>query len=573
MVEVLPGLRRVFWVSLFFSLLIELLKLAPPFLLKEAIDVLLVPDAQFVWLLVILGGVLLASMAVTLVEERFSVYSVNATFKIEVTLLRRLHQKLVSLGMRFHENHPSGELEHTVKQGARQFRELVWFFQERFVGAALQIALTCGVLLLVDPGCGLIYIAFMPLVIWMVQRNSSRLQPFRRRYHEAFRQSSWTLSQSLRNVRTVKDFVQEDAEMATYQSQLGHYESLAAERQSFERTGARGTDFLLNVARVALLSYAVFRVHQGAISPGTLVLFMTLSEKVVASLFRLGRLYDYLGDARMAVLQMLDLFKHHPDFADTPGSKAVAKLDGTIDFRNVSFVYDGTARAALQAVDLHVPARSTVALVGRSGAGKTTVVKMLLRHYDVTDGAVQVDGMDIRGLRIGDYRRNIAVVSQDVEIFDRTIRENIAYGDREADDAEVIQAARSAYAHEFIERLPQGYDTRVGERGFKLSGGQRQRIGIARALLLKPSILIFDEATSSLDTESERLIQQALTELGEEHTLVIVAHRLSTIRNADWVVVLDDGQVVEADTHDNLMNQQGAFRYMQALQSEGALRA
>ena len=573
MVEVLPDLRRVFWNSLLLSLLIELLKLAPPFLLKLAIDVLLLPNSQFVWLLVILGGVLAASMAVTLVEERFVTYTVRNTFRIEVELLKRLHEKLMSLGMRFHENHPSGELEHTVKQGARQFRELVWFFQERFIGAALQIVLTCGVLLTIDPGSGLIYITFMPLVMWLVQRNSARLQPYRRRYHEAFRHSSWTLSQSLRNVRTVKDFVQEGAEIGTYNGQLDQYEAMAAERQAFERHGDRAADFLLNIARVSLLAYAVYRVHQGAISAGTLVLFMTLSEKVVASLFRLGRLYNYLGDARWAVLQMLDLFRHEPDFVDSPDARSVGKLEGAIDLSNVSFAYGEAKERALKNVDLHVPARSTVALVGRSGAGKTTIVKLLLRHYDVTEGEVKVDGLNIQDYRIADYRRNIAVVSQDVEIFDRSVRQNIAYGHPGVDHAEVVRAAKSAYAHEFIERLPEGYETRVGERGFKLSGGQRQRIGIARALLLKPSILIFDEATSSLDTESEQLIQRALTDLGTEHTLVIVAHRLSTIRNADWVVVLDDGGVVEADTHDNLMEQPGVFRYMQTLQNEGGLRA
>ncbi len=573
MLEALPRLRCIFWVSFVFSLVIELLKLAPPFLLKSAIDALILPESSFLWLMVILGAVLVASMVVTLVEERYMTYTVRTAFDIEVDLLQRLHAKLMSLGMRFHEDHPSGELEHTVKQGARQFRELVWFFQERFIGALIQIALTCGVLLMIDVGSGLIYVAFMPAVVWLVHRNSARLQPFRRRYHEAFRHASWTLSQSLRNIRTVKDFVQEDTEISTYQGQLRTYQHLAADRQKFERSGARRTDVLLNVARVSLLAYAVYRVHQGAISPGTLVLFMTLSEKVVASLFRLGRLYDYLGDARLAVLQMLDLFTHEPDFVDTTESKPVDKLEGVIDFCSVSFAYQSEGRRALSNIDLHVPARTTVALVGRSGAGKTTIVKLLLRHYDVSEGALKVDGVDIRDYRVHDYRQNIAVVSQDVEVFDRTVRDNIIYGRPDVDQADVLQAARSAYAHEFIERLPQGYDTRVGERGFKLSGGQRQRIGIARALLAKPSILIFDEATSSLDTESEQLIQRALAELGQSHTLVIVAHRLSTIRNADWVAVLDDGRIVESDTHDALMNQRGVFQYMQTLQSEGALRA
>lgn len=572
MVAILPRLKRVFWISILFSLVIELIKLAPPFLLKLAIDFLLLPESRFTTLLTILGGVLASSMLITLVEERFMRYSLANAFDIEVTLLKRLHRKLLSLGMRFHEEHPSGELEHTVKQGARQFRELVWFFQERFIGAFLQIILTCVVLLTIDPGSGLIYVIFMPLVIWLVHRNSARIQPFRKRYHDAFRRSSWTLSQSLRNIRTVQDFVQEPREIETYEHQLEAYRGLAAERDDFERHGARGQDLVLNVARISLLTYAVYRVAEGAISPGTLVLFMTLSEKVVSSLFRLGRLYYYLGDARVAVLQMLDLFTHEPDFEDSEASKATARLHGQIDFEGVSFTYQ-EGSPVLKDINVHVPARSTVALVGRSGAGKSTLVKLLLRHYDVTGGALKVDGTDIRSFVTADYRRNIAVVSQDVEIFDRTVRENICYGIDAVGEQEMLSASRLAYAHDFVSGLPDGYETRVGERGFKLSGGQRQRIGIARALLLKPAILVFDEATSSLVTESEQLIQKALARIGEDHTLVVVAHRLSTIRSADWVVVLHDGQVIESDTHDNLMRQQGAFHFMHALQTEGALRA
>ena len=573
MLEVLPSLRRVFWVAVMYALLIEIFKLTPPYLLKLAIDHLLGPQASLATLMFLLGGVLVVSMLVTLLEERSTRYSVSTSFEIEVTLLQRVHAKLMSLGMRFHEGHPSGELEHTAKQGARQFRELVWFFQDRFIGAFMQISLTCAVLLTVDPGSGLIYIAFMPAAIWMVNYSSAKLQPYRQRYHSAFRKSSWTLSQTLRNIRTVKDFVQEEREAATYQRELESYRALADERMAYEHINARSKDILLNVARVSLLSYAVYRVYSGAITAGTLVLFVTLSEKVVASIFRLGRLYDYLGDSRLAVLQMLDLFQFEPDFTDSESSKPVRRLEGKIEFSGVRFAYSDEHAPVLRDVDLSIPARSTVALVGRSGAGKTTLIKLLLRHYDVSAGVLKVDDEDIRNYRIADYRRNIAVVSQDVEIFDRTVRENITYGLQDVTDEELFYATRSAYAHEFIQKLPEGYDTRVGERGFKLSGGQRQRIGIARALVLKPAILIFDEATASLDTESEQLIQKALSELVDHHTLVIVAHRLSTIRNADWVVVLDNGAVLESGTHDQLMEQKGAFRYMQTLQNEGALRA
>lgn len=573
MLEHMPTLKRVFGISLAYALAIEVLKLVPPYLLKLVIDHLLAPDPGFNILWILLAGVFLASAFVTALEARFMLYSVSNSFAMEVSLLERLHKKLMSLDISFHESNPSGEIEHTVKQGARQFRELVWFFLERFLGAFLQILLTCGVLLSIDQGSGLIYLIFMPLVIWLVHQGSVRLQPYRKKYHAAFKQASWTFSQSLRNVRTVKDFVQEGTESNTFQTQLHEYKKLADQRMSFERSGAWGQDTVLNLARVSLISYAVYRVHSGYISAGTLVLFITLSEKVVSSLFRLGRLYDYLGDARMIVEQMLDIFAYEPNIVDNKKAASVSNLQGDIRLKNVSFSYSSHGNSVVENISLHIPARSTVALVGRSGAGKTTLVKLLLRHYDVTQGILEVDGTGIKDFRVADYRKNIAVVSQDVEVFDRTIRENICYGLPEVEDEAVKQAAMSAYAHDFIMSLPEGYSTRVGERGFKLSGGQRQRIGIARALLLKPAILIFDEATSSLDSESEQLIQRALSRLGQQHTLVIIAHRLSTIRSADQVVVLDEGKVIEAGTHDALMKQKGAFSYMQTLQSEGMIRA
>ena len=573
MLEHMPVLKHVLWVSLVYAFGIEILKLIPPYLLKLVIDHLLVPDPGFNVLWGLLAGVFFASAFVTFLEARFMLYSISNSFGMEVSLLERLHKKLMCLDISFHESHPSGEIEHIVKQGARQFRELVWFFQERFLGAFLQIILTCGVLLSIDYGSGLIYLVFMPMVIWLVHQGSVRLQPYRKKYHAAFKQASWTLSQGLRNVRTVKDFVQEDTESTTFKKQLSEYKHLADQRMSFERSGAWGQDTVLNLARVSLISYAVYRVHTGYISAGTLVLFITLSEKVVASLFRLGRLYDYLGDARMIVGQMLDLFAYEPKIVNLNDQVVTPKLQGGIRLRRVCFGYSAHENPVLKDIDLYVPARSTVALVGRSGAGKTTLIKLLLRHYDVTGGVLEVDDTDIKNFKVAEYRRNIAVVSQDVEIFDRTIHENICYGLPDVDEETVIQAAKSAYAHDFIRDLPDGYDTRVGERGFKLSGGQRQRIGIARALLLKPAILIFDEATSSLDSESEQLIQQALSQLGQQHTLVIVAHRLSTIRGADQVVVLEDGRIIESGTHEALMKQQGAFSHMQALQSEGMLRA
>jgi ABC-type multidrug transport system fused ATPase/permease subunit len=303
---------------------------------------------------------------------------------------------------------------------------------------------------------------------------------------------------------------------------------------------------------------------------GTLVFFATLSEKVVASLYRLGRLYSHLGDSMEAIRQFTELFQEESDIVDLPDAMPCSRLEGKLEFSNVSFSYNA-GKNALSGVNLVIQPRRVLALVGRSGSGKTTIAKLICRHYDVTAGAILADGTDIRKFKIADYRRQIAVVSQDIEIFDADLWSNIAYG-IDATKEQIQEAARVANAEEFIRALPDGYDTRVGERGVKLSGGQRQRVGIARALIMKPAVMIFDEATSSLDTESERLIQDSLRKIMREQTMIIIAHRFSTLEFADMVVVLEDGRIIESGPPRELLHSEGVFARMRKLQELGEIR-
>lgn len=569
--SLLPQIKKLLLQAVLFSLTIECLKLVPPYLMKIAVDLLIEPEIILSQVFYYIGGVLVVSLLITLFEDRYILFSARNIFDIETSILRKGHDKLLQLGLKYHESHPSGDLVHLMNKGSGRLADLVWFIQDQFLGAFLQIIVTSILLLWVHFWTGMVFMFFMPIVIFLVHRSGKRVQPYRKAYHEKFREATWEMNQSLLNVRTVKDYVQEARERKRYDALLDKYLKLADIRIREEVKDTRNRDFLLGVARFSVLFYAVYMVYVGEMTPGTFVLFATLSEKVVSSLYRLGRLYSHLGDSMESINQFSDLFEEQADIFDAERARDCPKLEGKVVFEKVDFSYlEGIP--ALQDIDIEIPPKKVAAFVGRSGAGKSTMIKLLSRHYDVTAGSIKVDGTDIREFKVDQFRRKIAVVSQDIEIFDATVLRNIAYG-TSASIEEVERAARAAYAHEFIEKLPKGYETRVGERGVKLSGGQKQRIGIARALVMQPAVLIFDEATSSLDTESERLIQQALWDISSRQTIIIIAHRLSTIENADKIVVFHQGRVVEVGNYTELIKQDGLFKRMTDLQALGELRA
>ncbi|MEY4577579.1 MAG: hypothetical protein RL701_2282 [Pseudomonadota bacterium] len=569
--QLVPNLRNTLLRGLAFASAIECCKIVPPYLLKTVIDWLGSKSAPLAQVLAGVAGILVISFITTFIEDRYSAFVVASSFRVETDILRKGHAHLLGLGLAYHEDHPSGDLMQLLNKGSSRLRELLWFTMEQFLGASLQIVFTSIVLLFVHVGCSLAFIAFLPLVLYQVHHSGKKVQPYREQYHNVFRQASWQMNQSLLNVRTVMDYVQEPREIAKLGGILDRYLVLADERNRVDNDAHSLRDWMLSAARFTVLFYAVYLVFRGSMSTGSLFLFATLSEKVVASLFRLDRLYSYLGDSMESAQQLAKVFAARPSIVDRAAAQPCAELDGDIEFREVEFAYQA-GRPVLHELSLSIPARSVIAVVGRSGGGKTTLIKLLSRHYDVTQGSIHVDGVDIRDYRVADYRRQVAVVSQDIQLFDNSIASNIAYG-RDADLADIRAAAQLANAAEFIEQLPQGYDTRVGERGLKLSGGQRQRIGIARALLMRPAVLVFDEATSSLDTESERSIQEALSRIAGRHTMILIAHRLSTIETADRIIVVEDGRIVETGSPAVLAKQEGIFARMRALQALGDLRA
>lgn len=566
----IPGINRMLVRALVFCLVLEAIKIVPPYLIKLIVDNLItpLPDLQIIYLLT--GGIFLASFVNTGIELIYNKIYIKDVRKAEITLLKKAQKKLLELDLTFHEKHPSGELFHQLNKGAQQLVELLWFIHDQFMGATLQIILTSLVIMHENLIAGTIFLVFMPIVLVMLHRFGIKIQPYRKSYHKVFRESSWKLNQSLINVRTVKDYAQETKEAQNYGQGLDEYMRLSDLRNEYEFKDSAIRDVLLNFGRIAVISYVIYLVFKGSVSAGSLFLIATLSEKVIASLFRLGRLYNFLGDAVETIKELVDILLNQPKIKDQNSSSPLKIEAGEIEFKAVDFDYPNGTRA-LTSINFLAPAKKIIAIVGKSGSGKSSLVKLLFHHYDTTGGNILVDGQDIKKYSLKNLRKSLAIVSQDIEVFDLSIAENISYG-VETSETEIIAAARLANAHEFIEKLPEQYATRIGERGIRLSGGQRQRLGIARALLTKPKILVFDEATSSLDSESEKLIQIALKNIAGQQTMLVIAHRLSTIKNADIVIVLDQGKIVESGPYTELAKNQGWFAKMVELQNIGQLR-
>ena len=373
------------------------------------------------------------------------------------------------------------------------------------------------------------------------------------------------LQEVISGARVIRSFARESFEFKRFEKE--NKNNFDAAMKATKLTAIMGpmVEFSAAIAVVVILWYGGYSVVQGYITAGSLIAFLIYAINLANPVKRLTQVYGNIQKALAAGDRVIDILETQPHVKELPTAKTMDHVKGEVHFDNVQFSYDAE-NLALKGVTLHVKPGQTVAIVGPSGAGKSTIANLLPRFYDVTGGSIRIDGMDIREATFTSLRENIGLVPQDTMLFNASVRDNILYGRLNATDEEVLAAAKAANAIEFIEKLPQGFDTMVGERGNSLSGGQRQRIAIARAILKNPSILILDEATSALDTESEKIVQEALERLMKGRTALVIAHRLSTVQHADHIVVLQQGSVVEEGTHDELLALQGLYSHLYTVQ-------
>ena len=543
-----------------------------PFMYKAAVDALDVATAVVIALPVaaILAYGIARVLAQAFGELRDAVFakvSQHAIRSVALATFKHLHR----LSLRFHLERQTGGLSRAIERGTKGIQFLLNFMLFNILPTLFEISLVCGILLvrysawfaIITLGVIVGYIGFTFAVTeWRTK--------FRREMNKIDSEASTKAIDSLLNYETVKYFGNEAHEADRFDTSLASYERAAVKSHTTLSLLNIGQGVIMAGGLINIMMMAGREVAAGTMTLGDFVLVNTFLIQLYMPLNFLGFVYREIKQSLVDMEKMFELVRVEREIDDGPNAKPLAVAHGEVAFDGVSFAYD-VRRPILKDVSFSVPPGRTLAIVGASGAGKSTVSRLLFRFYDVDSGAIRIDGQDLRDVKQDSLRTAIGIVPQDTVLFNDTIGYNIRYGRPDAEPHEVAEAARLAHIDAFIAGLPDGYETMVGERGLKLSGGEKQRVAIARTILKDPRILVFDEATSSLDSHTEKEIQASLREVAESRTTLVIAHRLSTIVDAEEIIVLDEGRVIERGTHELLLARDGHYAAMWAKQQEAAL--
>ena len=551
-------------------ILAKLVAVATPMILGAAVDSLSGKDAGYSVFVLGAGGLTIAYGVSRVLDSGFQQLRDVVFAKVGQRALRRVgletFQHIHNMSLRYHLSRKTGGLSRVMERGVKGVAFLLRFLLFSIGPLLLQLVLISGALAaFFDLRYLLVIVVAIIAYVWFTAVVTEWRVKIRKQMNDQDNDANQKAIDSLLNFETVKYFGAEYREAARYDAAMQGYETSALKTSYSLGFINIGQALIINTAMVVVMLMSVQGVADGMISVGGFVAVNAYIMQVMMPLNFLGFVYREIRQALVDMSEMFSLLEQPPEVQDKPGAPPLRVAGGRIEFRDVHFAYD-PERAILKGVDLTVEPGQTLAIVGPSGSGKSTIGRLLFRFYDVSAGAVLIDGQDIRDVSQNSLHNAIGVVPQDTVLFNDTIYYNIAYGRDAATRAEIEQAAKAAQIHDFVQSLPNGYDTMVGERGLKLSGGEKQRVGIARSLLKNPPILLLDEATSALDTQTEHEIQESLIQMGQGRTVMIIAHRLSTVVHADRIVVLEQGQIVESGSHDELLAQEGRYSHLWHLQ-------
>ena len=555
LIRSLSYLKPQLWITIgaFVSMvLVNVLSLVSPRIQGYIVDSGITPKALDVigyGVALLLGAALvraLFSFAQTYLAEQISQ---NVAFDLR----NQIFNKLTTLSASYHDQQQTGQLMTRVTSDVDVLRQFIGGGLLQLIGSMIVLIAAAVILVTLNWQLALIELAAIPIIFFILGFFIARVQPLFARSQVVLGKLNTVLQENLAGIRVVRAFARETHETQRYGEENKQLADVNVEASKRISISFPAMFLVVNIATMAVILVGGIKVINDTLSLGILVAFNQYLFALLQPVFAFGFLSASISRAQVSATRIFEVLDTENEVRDKPGAKALPTVQGRVEFKHITFKFAGADRNTLSDVNFVAEPGTSVAILGRTGSGKSSIINMIPRFYDAKSGQVLIDGVDVRDVTLDSLRAAIGIVLQDTILFSGSIRANIAYGKQDATDEEVIAAAQAAQAHDFIMAMPEGYKTLVGERGVGLSGGQKQRIAIARTLLLKPSILIFDDSTSSVDAETEYQIQQALDELMKGRTSFVIAQRISTVRNADLILLLDNGQLVGQGRHEDLL--------------------
>ncbi|WP_341299496.1 ABC transporter ATP-binding protein [Lysinibacillus sp. FSL H8-0500] len=556
--------KRLFIIDFSSAIIVAILELAFPLAVQWFIDKLL-PTGDWSMIVKVSLLLLLVYAISTLLNFIVNYLGHKLGINIETDMRQELFTHVQRQSFRFFDNTKTGHIMSRITNDLFDIGEFAHHGPEDLFIAIMTFIGAFAIMFNVNPTLALIAVIMVPFLTWLVTFSNIKMNNAWKTMYGKIADVNGRVEDSVSGARVVKSFTNEAFEINRFKEQNGFFR--AAKLYAYKiMAGTHSSIYMMTrLLTLVVLVVGAWLSFNGKLSYGELVSFVLYTNVLIKPIDKISALLELYPKGMAGFKRFRELIEQTPEIQDRKNAKAIKHLDGNISFNQVDFNYD-TSKQVLQDISFDIRAGQTIAFVGPSGAGKTTICSLIPRFYEVTKGAITIDGIDIRNMTQASLRAQIGIVQQDVFLFTGTIRENIAYGKLGASEEEIREAAKKAHLEAFIAELPDGYETQIGERGLKLSGGQKQRLAIARMFLKNPPILILDEATSALDTETEMIIQQSLTELAENRTTLVIAHRLATIRNADRVLVVTPNGIEEDGTYDELVAQNGIFAKLHHIQ-------